>query len=939
MSVAAYRLKPWTQVVRPHDDILSGNLEMSTYAADLGAVDRNDPNTPRVYRDAGEFFRTTFLTRNLRELLANVLDVVAGGSGDRVIQLRTPFGGGKTHALLALYHLMKSRDRVDVPGLADLPDPGPGRVAVLSGMDLDPLAPREVDGLKIHTLWGELAFRLGGQAAYEKVRQHDEQWKPPGGNVLRPLIGIGPVVILLDEVLVYVQRAGGKTGQDQQRRQVMTFLQGLTEVVRGLPNAAMIYSLQASVHEAAGDEALLQALDHLVTRVDAKREPVSDDEVMRVVQRRLFPAFGADPGQVDVARQVAREYAIAFKKMREAFAETAADRRAAGQEAERFEARVIDSYPFHPALLDLMYHRWGSLPSYQRTRGALQFLARVVHGILERERAPQALIGPGDVPLEDEHVRGAFFSQVGERERYSSVLAADLTGGGARSAEVDRRIAADSPVFEPLRVGTRCATAIMLYSFGAREGEERGVLESELILALVSPELDRNVITTCLHDLREELLYLHHFGRRYRFEPKANLNLLINEERSKWEPQEVLDRVRQALARVLGAARDRAVLWPPDSGAITDEPVFRIVYLGWQWAELGDAELEENVARLVEERAPARRTYRNGLAFAVAGRAGFDRAREAARLLLALDSLLSQVRSKRLAIDQEQVDDLTERQRAATADLAGALDRLYEKVLVPVPSREGGKPFAFDTVDLRAQLAGGRDLHTRLLDALRKHVFDTITPARLLALTRLGEARDYVSGEELVAWFFSYFDFPKLTDEAPLREAIARGTVEHFAYVAGAHVDGSRLVVPRPELIRFGTPTPADEVDLGPGCFLMSAKLAGEMRGPVTANASATQAETPPATSAAQGPSSAGGAAATAGTEGKTHYQVRFRADAAQLFRALPALQNLADRAAKFSALVEIDAESREPFDRGWLRNAVTEHLDEAGIDAETRLY
>src|SRR5262249_38840497 len=184
VNVAAYRLKPWNQVVRPHDDILSGNLEMSTYAADLGAVDRNDPNTPRVYREASEFFRTTFLTRNLRELLANVLDVVAGGSGDRVIQLRTPFRGGQTHALLALYHLMKSRDRVDVPGLADLPDPGPGRVAVLSGMDLDPLAPREVDGLKIHTLWGELAFRLGGQAAYEKVRQHDEQWKPPGGNVL-----------------------------------------------------------------------------------------------------------------------------------------------------------------------------------------------------------------------------------------------------------------------------------------------------------------------------------------------------------------------------------------------------------------------------------------------------------------------------------------------------------------------------------------------------------------------------------------------------------------------------------------------------------------------------------------------------------------------------------------------------------------------------------
>src|SRR5262249_52878455 len=152
-------------------------------------------------------------------------------------------------------------------------------------------------------------------------------------------------------------------------------------------------------------EALLQALDHLVTRVDAKREPVSDDEIMRVVQRRLFPSFGAEPGHEDIAREAASEYAIAYKKMREAFAETDADRRAAGQDAERFEQRAVDSYPFHPALLDLMYHRWGSLPSYQRTRGALQFLARVVHGILNGERVPEPLIGPADAPLEDEYVR------------------------------------------------------------------------------------------------------------------------------------------------------------------------------------------------------------------------------------------------------------------------------------------------------------------------------------------------------------------------------------------------------------------------------------------------------------------------------------------------------------------------------------------------------
>jgi hypothetical protein len=68
---------------------------------------------------------------------------------------------------------------------------------------------------------------------------------------------------------------------------------------------------------------------------------------------------------------------------------------------------------------------------------------------------------------------------------------------------------------------------------------------------------------------------------------------------------------------------------------------------------------------------------------------------------------------------------------------------------------------------------------------------------------------------------------------------------------------------------------------------------------------------------------------------GARRYAVSFEASAAQLFRVLPALQNLADRSAKFRARLEVEAEGREPFDPNWLRNAVEEHFDEAGIDRD----
>src|SRR5206468_10074372 len=144
--------------------------------------------------------------------------------------------------------------------------------------------------------------------------------------------------------------------------------------------------------------------------------PVSGDEVLKVVQRRLFAEAGAE----DVRREVGRQYGALLSEQLTAAAETDADRREAVAAGEALERRIVEAYPFHPELLDLMFHRWGSLPSYQRTRGALQFLATVVHSLWagRAQREPQALIGPGDVDLSNEGSRMTFLEQVGETEQY-----------------------------------------------------------------------------------------------------------------------------------------------------------------------------------------------------------------------------------------------------------------------------------------------------------------------------------------------------------------------------------------------------------------------------------------------------------------------------------------------------------------------------------------
>lgn len=928
-------MKNWTDVARPHEDILRGDLDMAVFAADLGSVARPGSGIREVYADAVAFFRATYLTSSMRDLLRDVLGALAGEGGDRVLQLRTPFGGGKTHTLLALYHLVTSRDRLgSFDGLADMPNPGDTRIAVLSGVDLDPSTPREHDGVVARTLWGELAWQLGGAEAYRHVALQDERGQAPGKDILALLFPEDqPTLLLLDEVLVYTERA--KTigvGDSNLGSQVLIFLQALTELVGAHQRAAMVYSLQKSILEAAGDEGLLIALDHLVARIDAKREPVSGDEVMRVVQRRLFAELGSPEDRLDVARG----YADLFRKYRRVLAETDEERRNADIEADRFADRIEKSYPFHPGLLDLMHQRWTTLPTYQRTRGALQFLATVVHALWHGDYETLPLIAPGDVVFDDERVRGAFFAQVGDREGFTGVLERDLTGANAGVRDIDRRLAAESRKLSRLSVGTRVASAIMLYSFGGRIDEEKGVLESELVSGLLAPDIDRNLLTTAVSDLRDELLFLHHTGRRYRFDKTPNLNQLLTTEAEKFTPSEVLSRVKGELEGRIGSTGE-ALLWPKDGSAIPDrEPVFRIVYLDPDWAELGSDERERRLKELFERRGGgATRAYRNAVAFAMPSREAFGHARSAARRALAAGSLVKQ--AKTLNVEGEQLSELKERGQAAERDLAATLERAYEIVLLPV-AREGLEgPYGFEEIDLSARLGLSRLLNDRIVEGLSNHLFDTITPAKLAGLLNIGTGEEqsrFVPAASAVDAAFSYLQFPKLKSDAAIRKAVAQGVERSIVgYVPQAESTNGDLRAD-PKLVRVGKPTSLDEIDLSSDAYLLDPTYAttlipqpGPANGAETGTGTGTDTDPPPPPPPPPPPA-----------DGGRRLRVSFKVGKSEVFRVLAMLPTLSDASESLELSATIDAEAKERFERTWIRNVVQEPLEEAGAEADVRL-
>ncbi|MDF5712354.1 MAG: DUF499 domain-containing protein [Rhizonema sp. NSF051] len=815
------------------------------------------------------------------------------------------------------------------------------------------------------TPWGYLAWQIGGAEAYALVETEDRQRIAPGSESLRKIFGDKPILLLMDEFLVYVSNAMGLiVGDTTFGRQVLTFVQKLTEVVRDLPKTVLVYSLQASVQEAVGDEGLLNILDKLVSRIDAKREPVSGDEVMKIVQRRLF----ADVGDPAIIQEIARQQAELFRRFRESYEDTNRGKQEVQQQADVLAERIQSSYPFHPDLLDLMYHRWGSLPSYQRTRGALQFLARVVYA-LRQAGDTSLLISPGNIPFDDEGVRGAFFSQVGERERFSSVIAADLIGRKAKVKAVDNRIAQDAPALSLLKVGTRLASAILLYSFGVRNGEDRGVVEQEVTAACLAPGLERNTITATLSDLREQLLYLHYVGRRYRFETKPNLNKLVADEEGKISVDDVLEKIRIDLSKSLQNSRGKVVLWPKDSMAIADRvPQFSIVYLNPDWAEKScEATLSEALTWL-DGRGNDKREYKNALAFVIPNKVQMDKARKGARTVGAIASLLEQKAKYKFTV--EDTEELNGKAKDAASELNAALRRLYEYILLPLPCQEGNNPIRLEMIDLQSQLNTSQNQQERVLDALKNHVFDSITPAKLVQHSGLENSdTGYIKAEELVSYFFRFPTLPKMIDVLGIQNAIIKAIEKGLiGYIPSLTIHNNATpIIENTSLISFKQVIPSEELDLSG--YLLSPWLVSLLL-TVSSNGEPemTQTESNEESNGAGASNSKGyfinskrslvednketvkyGSKTSSiessvlvdvikGKKPARYYKLNLLAKKSQIFQIFELLQTLSDKANEMTIQVEVQAHTQQELDRNWIRNAIEEVLDEMDIQASSHL-
>ena len=677
-------LPAWFNSIMPQYDIRNGQLDESIFAANIEEVATG--TAPEVYQNLVSFFDRTYVTDGMRELIRRVVQALNGKeSQNRVISLQPGFGGGKTHSLISLYHVVKDsrtfRDLAAARAILDaddMPQFDNARVAVFTQNTVSVVDGHQVeDGVITHTLWGELAWQLGGREGYERVKNADIQMIAPTAKDIKPVIeGARPALILIDELADYCNKASGKVvGSGTLFTQTNSFIQTLTEVVSSIPKTVLICTLPASAREVASSEIgqeILSSLETRVVRVGSSVKPVDDEEIYEVVRRRLFDRMADET----VIEKVARKYKDMYHNRRDSLP-AEADRVA-------YVERIKKAYPFHPELIDLFRVRWGSDSRFQRTRGVLRLLASIVKDLWQRRASlvgTQALIQTSDVQMENlPTLQSQITSLMGAQ--WDSVMHADVFGTISNAYKLDEQNAGNN--IGEYHLSTAVTTTVLMASIGA--SSQKGLSLKQLKLCLLKPDAFQHIdIDSTVNQLENIVHYMYRSSiggeQSYWFQSKPNINILINQAKGDVKEDEIYGEVLQMVKQsVVNVAKVKVLVDPSGDVPEQKQLTFVVMHPKYTVAAGGNVSRSAELAikQMAQMKGSSQRVYRNTMLYLVCSEAGKAALSMKLREYLACDKIIKEYGSQ---LDPEQRKDVADRKKVSAEAAKEQLIHAYNTVV------------------------------------------------------------------------------------------------------------------------------------------------------------------------------------------------------------------------------------------------------------------
>ena len=701
-------LQPWREVLPPHDDVATGNFASSEFAADLHKVAFGGEQDSD-YADPVTFFRRTYLTEGLTDLVGRAVRRLSGDdNAPPVINLQTNFGGGKTHSMLALWHVAAGLPVGDFPQeTADLLTTNGyqagmvNRVAIV-GNHFSPAGEPKTDGPHVNTLWGELAWQLGGAEAYALVAEADVNRTPPGAALHELLAKYSPAVILIDEWVAYARSLVGRddlaggTFDDQ-----FTFAQSLTEAAKGTSGVLLVISIPASnaidssepiagsAEEVGGSNGLeaLHRLQRVVGRLADQWRPASSLEAYQIVRQRLFQQ--PDAAALASIGATARAYVDFYRKYNDDFPRESRE--------PAYEDRIKRTYPIHPELFDRLYEEWSSLERFQRTRGVLRLMSTVIHALWTGDDS-SPLIMPGSIPLAVGRVNSELTSYL--QDSWKAVIDADVDGPNSEPARID----VAKPLFGQRSLTKRLARTVFFGAVPTIGSAHKGLETQRVFLGTAVPGDVPGNFHAALTQLGDRATYFYLGSGKYWYDLQANITRTAKDQAERLHKEDVWAEIAlrlQAQARTRGDFAGVHVC--PESNADTpDTDEARLVILHPKVAHKRgtDSAAKAFAHKATEQRGTANRSNRNMLVFLAADEARLEELDNAVRDYLGWSHVLANEADLDLTTNQK--DQATQRQTTADQTVKSRLLQTFTWALIP-SQPDPGAPFILRETKVEGQ--------------------------------------------------------------------------------------------------------------------------------------------------------------------------------------------------------------------------------------------
>lgn len=818
-------LKTVFENCEPRDEVLRGELRDEMFAARLRDVIEGTADP--IYQEPKRFFDNTFPTEGLKTLVREALGRLSGHAptSSPFIRLETSFGGGKTHNLIALYHL--SQGHAD--GLSDEVVPRawvpekPWAAVGIVGSDMDPANGVDHGDVKTRTLWGELAYQLGRSSgkqrdAYEVVRKSDEDLVAPGTGVLGKLVdmaGGGATLIMLDELARYLRSAKAvPTGNRKSdlAEQTVAFLMTLIEFAASREKVVAVVTLADSKDAFSEETETLRLELSEAKRVSARQErvvtPTGEAEIARIVNQRLFRSV--DPR---AANDVASAYTTYFAKLAEQEAEIP-------QRATRAEyaSLIATDYPFHPEFLAALTLKTATIPNFQRTRGALRLLARTVRALWQRKPADAWLIATHHLDLGLDDIANDLTSRL-ERPQFRQVIEADIVssrkGTVSHAEAIDRRwVEAAKPPY-----ARRAATTVFLHSL--TQGVATGVDPAELTVSVLQPgddpQLLRKALGLMLGEEKGEpgtaCWFLHWDGHRYSFKTEPSLEKVVQDELTMVGRVKAKGELDDRIRKIWKKGTFDVKYFPAEAVDVDDdarEPKLAVIHYDAEQVAPADRVPPELAKKLFNHAGGSEnyRTYKNNVVFLVADRDHVDRMVDVVQRYLAV---------RRIVGDADRMRDFTDDQRkklramqdTAELDVRIAITRAYRHLYYPsADAPQAAEGLAHEVLPPQDQGDIDKDQSVAVLRVLKQlqkvlTADEPAMPAAYVKAKAWPHGQQSISTEDLRKEFAKRIALKILLDVNQLKKTIRAGVEQGtWVYFDAEERAGYAKVSPAP-LVQF----------------------------------------------------------------------------------------------------------------------------------------